>query len=102
MAVYQPLQRAGATIGAAFKRRPWLVFFAAGVAFFGFAILSVNLVHLLSANLNLIAEHGAQALMDGAAQQLIELLLSGYGALACYFAFKFCERIIVDWLNRFE
>jgi len=102
MAVYQPLQRAGATIGAGFKRRPWLVFLVAGIAFFGFAILSLNLVHLLSANLNLIAEHGAQALADGAARQLIELLLSGYGALAFYLAFKFCERIIVDWLNRFE
>ncbi|HTN48804.1 MAG TPA: hypothetical protein VMK32_05175 [Burkholderiaceae bacterium] len=102
MAAYEPLRRATAGLGAAFKRRPWLVFLAAGVAFLGFALLSLNLVHLLSANLNLIAEHGTEALADGAARQLIELLLSGYGALACYFAFKFCERVIVDWLNRFE
>ena len=35
-------------------------------------------------------------------RQFVELLLSGYGALACYLVFKFCERIIVDWLSGFE
>jgi hypothetical protein len=87
---------------AAFKRRRWLVFRVAGVAFLGFAALSLNLVNLVWANLNLIAEHGRDALADGAARQFVELLLSGYGALACYLVFKFCERIIVDWLNGFE
>jgi len=91
-----------AAFGAAFKRRLWLVFVVAGVGFLGFAALSVNLVNLVWANLNLIAEHGRDALVDGAARQFVELLLSGYGALACYLVFKFCERIIVDWLNGFE
>ena len=91
-----------AAFGAAFKRRRWLVFLVAGVAFLGFAALSLNLVNLVWANLNLIAEHGRDALADGAARQFVELLLSGYGALACYLVFKFCERIIVDWLNGFE
>jgi uncharacterized membrane protein YqhA len=89
-------------MGAAFKRRRWLVFLIAGVAFLGFAALSVNLVNLVWANLNLIAEHGRDALADGAALQFVELVLSGYGALACYLMFKFCERIMVDWLNGFE
>jgi len=89
-------------VGAAFKRRLWLVFLVAGFAFLGFAALSVNLVTLLYANLQLIAEHGSLALRDGAAQQLAELALSGYGALAFYLVFKYCERIVVDWLDRFE
>jgi hypothetical protein len=94
--------RRPALLGAAFKRRRWLVFLVAGVAFIGFAGLSINLVSLLAANLNLIAEHGRDALADGAARQFVELVLSGYGALACYLAFKYCERILVDWLDGFE
>jgi hypothetical protein len=92
---------ASSLIGAAFKRRPWLVFLVAGVAFLGFAGLSVNLATLLHANLSLIAEHGFQALSDGAALQFLELTLSGFAAVACYLVFKYCERIIVDWLDRF-
>jgi hypothetical protein len=94
--------RAARSLGAAFKRRLWLVFAVAGLAFLGFAALSLNLLALLSANLRLISEHGGDALADGAALQLLELVLSGYGALAFYLVFKFCERIIVDWLNGFE
>ncbi|MGH6622612.1 MAG: hypothetical protein ACREBN_01505 [Burkholderiaceae bacterium] len=89
-------------VGAGFKRRPWLVFLVAGIAFLGFASLSFNLFTLLSANVGLIAEHGLDVLADGAAQQFVELLLSGYGALACYLLFKYCERIIVDWLDTFK
>jgi len=88
--------------GAAFRRRCWLVFLVAGLAFLGFAVLSVNLATLLHANLSLIAEHGIQALGDGAALQFVELALSGFAAVACYLVFKYCERIIVDWLDRFQ
>lgn len=90
------------SVGAGFKRRPWLVFFVAGIAFLGFASLSFNLFTLLAANVGLIAEHGVEVLADGAAQQFVELVASGYGALACYLLFKYCERIIVDWLDTFE
>lgn len=88
--------------GAGFKRRVWLVFLVAGLAFLGFASLSFNLFTLVSANFGLIAEHGLDVLADGAARQLMELAISGYGALACYLVFKYCEHIIVAWLGSFE
>lgn len=97
-----PARGAAALLGAGFKSRPWLVFVVAGFAFVGFAALSVNLVGLIAANLRVIAEHGTDALAAGAARQFVELVLSGYGALICYFVFKFCERVLVDWLSRFE
>jgi hypothetical protein len=93
------VRRIAASLLAWLKQRAWAAFIVAGLAFLGFGLLSLNIVVLLSANLSLLAEHGWMALGDGAAQQLMELLLSGYAALACYLVFKLCERVIVDWLH---
>ncbi len=93
------VRRIAASLLAWLKQRAWAAFIVAGIAFLGFGLLSLNIVVLLSANLSLLAEHGSMALGDGAAQQLVELLLSGYAALACYLVFKLCERVIVDWLH---
>lgn len=71
--------------------RPWLTFLVMGLAFFAFGLGTYNLVMLLSANAALIANHGWQALMDGAARQLLELLVSGYLSMAAYVLFKACE-----------
>ena len=71
--------------------RPWLTFVVMGLAFFVFGLGTYNIVMLFSANAALIANHGWQALMDGAALQLVELLASGYLSMAAYVVFKVCE-----------
>jgi hypothetical protein len=38
-----------------------------------------------------IARHGWRALMDGAARQFVELLVTGYLSMAAYIVFKACE-----------
>ncbi len=71
--------------------RPWLTFLVMGLAFFVFGLGTYNIVMLFSANATLIANYGWQALMDGAALQLVELLVSGYLSMAAYVLFKVCE-----------
>ena len=44
-----------------------------------------------SANAALIASYGWQALMDGAARQFAELVITGYLSMAAYIVFKACE-----------
>lgn len=78
--------------------RPWVAFLVMGLAFFGFGVGTVNLFLLLQGTLRLLASHGWQAAMDGALQQLLELLLSGYAAMAAYAVFKACEYSLVRHL----
>jgi hypothetical protein len=85
---------------AAVLARPWAAFLVMGLAFFGFGIGTVNLFMLLAGNLRLLGDHGWQAAMDGALQQLAELLLSGYVAMAAYAVFKSCEHSLVRYLTR--
>lgn len=81
-----------------FSRR-WLTFIIMGLAFLGFGAGTFNLFILLKANTELVLEHGAQALGDGAAQQLIELLVTAYLSMAAYVMFKACEYRLVHWLS---
>jgi hypothetical protein len=46
----------------------------------------------------LIARHGWQALMDGAAQQLLEVVATGYVSMLAYVVFKACEASLVRGL----
>ena len=78
--------------------RRWLTFVAMGLAFFAFGVFSVNLFFLLKANAELLAAHGWQAAMDGGAQQLVELLVSGYLSVGAYVVFKACEHVLVHGL----
>ena len=71
--------------------RRWLTFLVLGLAFFVFGVGTFNLFKLFSANLDFIARHGWMALMDGAARQLAELLVTGYLSMAAYIVFKACE-----------
>ena len=71
--------------------RRWLTFLVMGLAFFLFGAGTFNIVMLLSANASLIASYGWQALMDGAARQFVELIVTGYLSLAAYVVFKVCE-----------
>jgi hypothetical protein len=71
--------------------RRWLTFLVMGFAFFVFGVGTYNIFMLLRANIELIADYGWMALMDGAARQLAELVITGYLSIAAYVVFKTCE-----------
>jgi uncharacterized membrane protein HdeD (DUF308 family) len=71
--------------------RRWLTFLVMGLAFFLFGVGTYNLFMLFKANFEVIAQHGWLALMDGAARQLVELVVTGYLSMAAYVVFKACE-----------
>jgi hypothetical protein len=78
--------------------RAWLTFVVLVLSFLVFGAGTYNLFLFLKANLGLIAEHGVQALMDGAAQQLVELMLTAVTSMAAYVMFKACEHQLVHRL----
>ena len=78
--------------------RAWLTFVVLVAAFLAFGAGTYNLFLLLKANLDLISEHGTQALADGAAQQLVELIVTAAVSMAAYVLFKACEHRLVHWL----
>lgn len=80
-------------------QRAWTCFIVMGLSFLGFGIGTVSLASLLKANLDLVLNYGTQALMDGAARQLLELLFNAYMAMAFYVVFKACEYRLVHGLS---
>jgi H+/Cl- antiporter ClcA len=78
--------------------RPWLTFVVLGLAFCCFGMVTLNLVHLLRANAELILDNGVMALADGGALQLVELLANGYLAMFAYVVMKTCEHALSHWL----
>jgi hypothetical protein len=78
--------------------RVWRTFVVLVLSFLVFGGGTYNLFLLLKANLALIGEHGWQALMDGAAQQFIELMLTAVLSMAAYVLFKACEHRLVHQL----
>lgn len=71
--------------------RRWLTFLVMGLAFFAFGAGTFNIAMLFSANAEFISRYGWQALMDGAARQFVELVVTGYLSMAAYLVFKTCE-----------
>jgi hypothetical protein len=71
--------------------RRWLTFLVMGFAFFVFGVGTFNIFMLFSANFAFIKTYGWQALMDGAARQFAELVVTGYLSMAAYVVFKACE-----------
>jgi len=77
--------------------RHWLCTFALmGLAFAVFGAASLNLAQVFTANLGFLAEHGVDAVREGALQQLGELVLSTYLAIAFYLLFKTCEQALIQ------
>ncbi|MEO8154974.1 MAG: hypothetical protein ABI605_18060 [Rhizobacter sp.] len=81
------------------SRRWWLAFVLMGVTFVVFGLASLNLLHLLSANLEFLGSYGWDAVREGGLWQLLELVVNGVIAAACYIAFKLCEKILVERLS---
>ncbi len=80
--------------------RLWLTFIVLGVSFLVGALGTLNLVSLLSANLQLLRDYGLMALMDGAFVQLVELVAQGLLSCVAYVVFKTCEHRLSEWLGR--
>ena len=78
--------------------RPWLTFVVMGLAFFCFGMVTLNLLHLLRANAELILDNGVMALADGGARQLAALVVNGYVAMLAYVVMKTCEHTLSHWL----
>lgn len=79
--------------------RLWLTFIVLAMSFFVGALGTLNLVTQLLANLRLLRDYGAMALMDGGLQQLLELTTQGLLSSASYVVFKTCEHRLSDWLG---
>lgn len=79
--------------------RPYAIFLLMLLAALVFGLSSYNLFFLIKANLSLVLEYGAMALMDGALKELLMLLIYGVVSLCAYLVFKACEKLLVDALT---
>lgn len=80
--------------------RRWATFLVLGLSFFLFGAGTANLFVLFRRNVELVGAYGWQALMDGALQQFVELLVTGYLSVLAYLVFKACEtRLVRDLLS---
>ena len=79
--------------------RRWLCFVVLCASFGLFGAGTLNLFNMFSANWDLITNHGTMALLDGAAQQLFELLLTLVVSMLNYVIFKACEHSLVHVLT---
>jgi len=71
------------------------------VCFLGFGYFSFNLFFLFQSNLVLIQSFGLLALQEGAAIQLLKIVMSTFMSVIFYTVWKVCERLLVDWfLNK--
>jgi hypothetical protein len=90
-------------INTSFRRvvlsRLWLTFMVLSASFLVGALGTLNLFSLLAANLQLLRDHGLMALMDGALQQLVELVAQGLVSCIAYIVFKTCEHRLSAWLG---
>ncbi|MBV8938624.1 MAG: hypothetical protein JO089_02130 [Alphaproteobacteria bacterium] len=77
--------------------RHWLIALPVmGISALVLGLCSYNLFFLLRANFLLIRDYGVMALLEGALQQLAELILYGLASLAAYILFKACEKVLVE------
>ncbi len=78
-------------------KSPVLVLFIMTASFLGFGYFSVNLFLLFKANVTLINDFGVMAIKEGAAKQLMVILLSAFISVLFYAIWKVGERLLVDW-----
>jgi hypothetical protein len=90
-----------------FKITRWpsiLVFLLAGCAAIILAFVTANLFSHAMANVQFVSEFGFEAVKNGAAVQILELVFWGALAMSCWFTFKVCEHILEDryiaWSNK--
>ncbi len=81
------------------SRRWWVTFVLLGVSFVMFGLVSLNLLHTLSANLEFLSMNGLDAVREGGLRQLVELIVYGYVAAFFYLVFKLCEKVLVERMS---
>ena len=81
------------------SQRWWVAFILLGVSFTLGGMVTLNLLHDLSANVGFLAMFGADAIREGGLKQLLNIVVSGYFAAACYVVFKLCEKVLVERLS---
>jgi hypothetical protein len=79
--------------------RRWLSFIVLCLSFLLFGVGTLNLLNMFRLNLSLIADNGVMALVDGAAQQLLELFVTLLLSMGAYIVFKACEHRLVHGLT---
>ena len=82
------------------SRSPILSLAVMTACFLLFGYFSLNLFFLFKANIELVAEHGAMALAEGAAEQLFLIFASGFASSFFYTGIKLCENSILRWMTR--
>ena len=87
------------TIYNFFYKRPLATFILLMASGLAFGAMTLNIFRLVAANWKLITSYGVAALSDGALQQAFELILTGMLSMIVYLIFKFCERILIDWMR---
>ena len=70
-------------------------FAAMTISFVAFGCITIDLVRLIAANTSLVFSYGISALLDGGAQQFVELWFGAVLAMALYLFFKLCEHALV-------
>lgn len=60
-----------------------------------FGLCSFNIFFLAQANIKLVIDYGAMALLDGALTEIFMLTLYGIISLACFLVFEACKKILV-------
>lgn len=79
----------------------WALFLIMAASGGALAWVSVDLVRLAMANHAFVAEHGVEALTNGALEQAAGLALNGLIALACYLVFKTAEaELVARWRGK--
>ena len=74
----------------------FILLMASGLAF---GAMTLNIFRLVAANWNFITTYGLTALKEGGLHQALELFLTGMSSMIVYLVFKFCERILIDWMR---
>ena len=64
-----------------------------------FGLITLNLLHVLRANFEFLSSYGIDAVREGGLRQLLEVVVSGYFAAACYVLFKLCEKVVVERIS---
>ena len=87
------------TIYNFFYKRPLLTFLMLMGSGLAFGAMTLNIFRLVAANWKFITTYGLMALHEGALQQALEIILTGILSMIVYLIFKFCERVLIDWMR---
>ena len=87
------------TIYNFFYKRPFTTFLLLMGSGLAFGAMTLNIFRLVAANWKFITTYGLMALHEGGLQQAVEIILTGMLSMMVYLIFKFCERVLIDWMR---